>query len=127
MSGVIKVAADFYPKRIYHCPCLLQLVKQIYHDDFRGYSEIVTAVSIFKPSSTLVFSTRVENNEICFLMCNVHMLVILQAEANYDCGCVSQSEDDYIFDELNKSYCNDCVKYYTRKVYDIFPLKIFNE
>ena len=52
------VPADFYPKKVYSCPCLTYLINQIFDADIR---EILLAVAICKMLSTLVFSTRVEN------------------------------------------------------------------
>ena len=64
-------------------------------------------------------------------MCDAHMLLILQAEANYDSTSnydyALESEDDCIFDELSKSYYKDSVRHYMGKVYDILPFEIFNE
>ena len=43
MSSIVKVIADFYPKRMYRGPSLMQLVKQIYDDGFYEYAEIIVA------------------------------------------------------------------------------------
>ena len=104
----------------------MHVVKKIYDDHFCDYAEILAALSISKPSSTLVFTTRVENNKVsCFLMCDEHMLLILWAKANYDCA--SENDDDFFLESLNERYCKSYVKHYMKKVYDIFPFDIFNK
>ena len=45
MYDVIRAPADFYPGRVYYCTCLMELVSQIYHDDFCLYAEILRAVA----------------------------------------------------------------------------------
>ena len=63
----------------------MYVIKQIYDDSLSNYAEILTALSIYKSGSALIFTTHVENKESCFLMCDQHMSLILRAEANYDC------------------------------------------
>ena len=70
------MSADFYPKRMYQCPCLTYTVNQIYDDGLREYTEISSAILIYKLSPLFVFSTRVENKKSCFVMCDVRMLLI---------------------------------------------------
>ena len=126
MTNIIKLPADFYPKKMYRCPFLMHVVKQIYDDDFRDYTEVLAALSNYKPSSTLVFTTQVENNkESCFLMCDQHILLILRAEANYDCA--SESDDNFLLESLNKRYCKNCAKHCMKKLYYIFRFDIYNE
>ena len=91
----IEVVTDFYPKRVYRCPYLTQLVNQIYGVGLREYAKILMAVSICRMPPVFVFSTHVENKESCFLMCVVHMKLILRAEANYD--CTTETSDEFLF------------------------------
>ena len=77
------VPADFYPKKVYCYPYLINVIKQIYDDSLRNYAEILNA--LLKSASTLVFITRVENKESYFLMRDQHMSLILLAGANYNC------------------------------------------
>ena len=51
------------------------------------------------------------------------MELVLRVEAHYD--CTSEEEDNLIFDELWKSYCENCIRHYLNKVYDIFPFENF--
>ena len=119
------MSADFYLKRVYSCPCLTYTVNQICDDGLREYTEISNTILIYKLSQVFAFSTRVENKRSCFVMCDLHILLILHAEASYD--CTSETNDDFLFEGLNKRYCKDCVKHYLRKVYDIFPFTAFNK
>ena len=43
-----EVLADFYPKRVCRCPCLMYVVKQFYDDSLRNSAEILDALSIYK-------------------------------------------------------------------------------
>ena len=36
---------NFFPKRVYHCPCLKKALDEIYNVDTRSYSEIILALS----------------------------------------------------------------------------------
>ena len=94
-----KVPTDIYPKKVYRCPCLMYVIKQIYDDSLRNYAEILAALLICKSASTLIFTTGIKNKEICFLMCDQHMSLTLRAETNYD--CTSKNNDDFLFAELN--------------------------
>ena len=74
------VPADFYPKKVYLCPCLTYLTNQVFDADICECSKILQAVSNCKMSPTLVFSTRVEYSTSCFLIFAVHLELILLAE-----------------------------------------------
>ena len=50
-------------------------------------------------------------------------MLVLRVEAH--CDCTSEDEDDFIFDELRKSYWKNYIKHYLSKVYDIFPFENF--
>lgn len=49
MTNIIKLPTDFYPKKMYRCPFLIHVVKQIYDDYFRNYTEALAAISNYKP------------------------------------------------------------------------------
>ena len=60
----------------------------------------------------LVFSTRVENRTSCFIICAVHLDLILMTETKY--LCASYAESHFYFMSLSRRYCKHCVAYYLR-------------
>lgn len=71
------------------------------------------------------FCTRVEKKTSCILVCATHLEIVLMTGINYFCS--SEDRGDFLFQNLYKRYCNHCVKYYLRKIYDIYPFNVFNE
>ena len=56
-----KVPAEFYPKKLYRCPCLTYLINEIYNAGTWKYSLILKAIEIGKMLSIFVFGTRTED------------------------------------------------------------------
>ena len=88
----------------------------------KNYTEILRGVAELMPSTIdLVSSNRVgDYRQDCLLLCDSHVILVLQNEAHFD--CTSEEEDnDLIVDELGRSFCNSCVTHYVKKTLDIFP------
>ena len=77
------------------------------------------ALTIYKMSSTLAFNTHVENRTSCFIVCPVHLDLILMAETKY--LCASERESDFYFMSLSRRYCEHCGAHYLRKVHKNVP------
>ena len=75
-----------------------------------------------------VFSILVENRINCFIVCAVHLDLILLAETKY--LYTSEAESDFFFISLRRRYRKHCVKQKkssSRKVHQNFLFTIFNE
>ena len=66
------MSTDFFPNKVYCCPCLTYLLLQTHNADIQKWETIKQVVTIHKTSSMLVFSTHVENRASC--ICAVHLI-----------------------------------------------------
>ena len=43
--SLTEVHSEFYPKKLYRCPCLIYLIGQIYDAGNRNFSQILSAIT----------------------------------------------------------------------------------
>ena len=80
-------------KVFYRCPCLMHLVHEISSKNIHSYLAILETISISCVTPEQFFSLHVENKTSCMIMCQVHLILTLLLETNYECA----SESDNVF------------------------------
>ena len=115
---------DFFPKKVYRCPCVLPAVKHCFKNDEYSLCEILESDKSFDYGERLPFSeifcTKVGNEkEDCLIVCIEHLRIILISKRKF-----KRTTEDYenglvipIFDE---PYCRGCVKKYMRQLFSYF-------
>ena len=56
--------AEFYPRKVFRCPCLALFINEIFNTDVREYSQILKAILCYKKMPEHVFNARIEKNVI---------------------------------------------------------------
>ena len=120
-----QVPAEFYPKKVFHCPCLAFFISEIYNVNIHEYSQILKAISYCKMAPEQVYSTRTKQNANSIITCAHNLKQFLVAERKY--SCTSKAEGDFWFKGLDRHYCKQCIKYYLKKMTKTYLNKVSNE
>ena len=81
---------DFFPKKVYRCPCVLPAVKHCFKNDEYSLCEILESDKSFDYGERLPFSeifcTKVGNEkEDCLIVCVEHLRIILISKGKFKC------------------------------------------
>ena len=126
--------ANFFPGKVYRCPCLLSVVDDCFENDFNSFVEIHDEVVEFTLENGLgrIFSTKCGSElKDCIFCCHKHLTVIILGRKQYDCTDEISFENLTIyFNEkkdvcIGKTFCKGCIKNYLRKSFDYFYFKEF--
>ena len=126
--------ANFFPEKVYHCPCLLSIIYDCKENEQYSFVEIHDEVlqHTLEKGIGKIFAVKCGNFlKDCIFSCNNCLSVIILGKQKYYCT------DDVSFDNLtifyNKSKteiegrtsCKGCIKYYLRKNFDYFYFEEF--
>ena len=127
--------ANFFPQKVYRCPCLLSIIDYCHENDLNSFIELHDAVWDFileNGDMGKVFAVRCgEKKKDCIFCCEKHLAVMILAQEKFDCT------DDQFFDNLTiyyneskvmcvgKTFCTGCIKHYLRKSIGYFYFKEF--
>ena len=75
--------ADFYPKKMYWCPCLTYLFNEIYNADICNYSTILKAITIGKMLPILLFCTKTDRRMNGIAVCTLNLKQFLLAGLHF--------------------------------------------
>ena len=126
--------SNFFPKKVYRCPCLLSVIDDCRENDLYSFMEIHDEVVQYTLEEGFgrIFSMKCgEELKDCIFCCHKCLSVIILGKKEYDCT------DDISFDNLTiffnesktsvvgKTFCKGCIKNYLRKSFDYFYFKEF--
>ena len=127
--------SNFFPQKVYRCPCLLSVVDECYENDLNSYTELHDEVWDFALKNSeigKIFSVKCgEKLKDSIFCCEKHLSIIILGIKKFDCT------DDQFFDNLTvyyneseeicigKTYCKGCLKHYLRKSISYFYFKEF--
>ena len=124
--------ANFFPEKVYRCPCLLQVIDQCFENDDNSFVEIHDEVVSFVLENGLpkVYAIKCgENLKDCIFCCEKHVSIMVFAKKKIDCTAEISFETLTInYDDDNddeKTFCKQCVKKYLRDSVDYFFFKKF--
>lgn len=111
---------NFYPKRIYPCPCLSYILNQVVStENVTGYNDITKGITeLCSGSRSIVYSVRVQNKTNAMIVCNSHMTISAVSEAKYN--CTSAVKNDLFFKATQKRFCVDCVRHFCENFCSLF-------
>ena len=115
---------DFFPKKVYRCPCVLSAVKHCVENSEHSLGEILESVKSFDYGELLPFSeifcTKVGNEKEDFLIvCIENLRIILIYKRKFKCT-TEDCENTLVIPILDKRYCRGCVKKYMRQLFSYF-------
>ena len=81
---------DFFPKKVYRCPCVLPAVEHCFENDKNSLGEILKSVKSFDYGEPLlssdIFFTKVGyEEEDCLIVCSLYLRIILILKRKFKC------------------------------------------
>ena len=121
---------DFFPIKIYRCPCVLSAVKHCFENGEHSLREILESVKSFDYGEPLhfseIFCTKVGNKkEDCLIACIEHLRIVLISKRKIKCT-TEDCENTLVIPIFEERYCRGCVKKYMRQMYWYFYFVNFN-
>ena len=115
---------DFFPKKVYRCPCVLPAIKHCFENDEYSLGEILESVYSFDYGELLPFSeifcTKVGNEkEDCLIVCVEYLRIILISKRKFKCT-TKDYKNALVIPIFNEWYCRGCVKKYMRQLFSYF-------
>ena len=115
---------DFFPKKVYRCPCVLSAVKHCFENGEHSLGEILESVKSFDYSEPLpfseIFGTKVgKEKEDCLIVCIEHLRIILISKRNFKCMS-EDCENTLLVPIFDERYCRGCVKKCMRQLFSYF-------
>ena len=114
---------DFFPKKVYRCPCVLPAVKHCFENGEHSLGEILESVKYFDYGEPLPFSgifcTKVGNEkEDCLIgLSDIgHLRIILISKIKFKCT-TKDCENTLLIPIFDERYCRGCVKKYVRRLF----------
>ena len=127
--------ANFFPRKVYRCPCLLSTIEDCYQNDLNSFIELHDEVWNFALDNNdigKVFAVKCgEKSKDCIFCCEKHLSIIIFGKKKFDCT------DDQSFDNLTlyyneskevligKTFCKGCIKHYLKESICYFYFKEF--
>ena len=126
--------ANFFPAKVYRCPCLLSVIDDCYDNDLNSFVELHDEVVFYTLEKGLgrIFAIKCGDELMdCIFCCSEHLKVVIFGKKNYDCTDKPSFENLTIyFNEkkdvcVGKTFCKGCIKNYLIKSYNYFVFKEF--
>ena len=126
--------SNFFPDKVYRCPCLLAVIDDCKENDQYSFVEIHDEVLqyTFEKDIGKIFAVKCGSLlKDCIFCCHNCLSVIILGKKKYDCT------DNISFDNLTifynksktkiegKTSCKGCIKNYLRKNFDYFYFEQF--
>ena len=82
----------FSPKKVYHCPCMTHVIKQIRNLKIRRYDDMKRAVEDLCGGNggRQMYGICVDNKENVMLLYYAHLNIVAMSEVRYDCTSSSE-------------------------------------
>ena len=127
--------SNFFPQKVYRCPCLLSIIEDCYENELNSFVELHDEVWNFALDNSdigKVFAVKCGKKlKDCFFCCEKHLSIMIFAKKKFNCT------EDQSFDNLTlyyneskevcigKTFCKGCIKHYLRDSICYFYFKEF--
>ena len=120
--------SNFYPKKIFHYPCLLGIVVECWQEGLRSYDQIYEKISnsnLFSGSYSII-GCRVDKKKSCLFLCHMHLSQMLMGIYVHD-TCVEKEENQqFYFKYLKLKLFKSCVLHFMRQNFSIYAFLKMN-
>ena len=125
---------NFFPEKVYRCPCLMQVIDECYENEQDSFVEIHDEVASFVLERGLpkVYLLKCGSNlKDCIFRCEKHAAIMVLGKKKIDCTSEFSFESLTIYfnedkqNVIGKTFCKGCVKKYLRDSICYFYFKEF--
>ena len=110
----------FFPRKVYRCPCLANVITSCLHDGIYALADILDEIKQTKcTESTRIFCVKCgKDDQNVVFSCGDHMSILVVSAKMYGCTELPNNKNltIHLFDGL-KTYCCGCVRKYLREMY----------
>ena len=126
--------SNFFPEKVYRCPCLLAVIDDCKENDLYSFVEIHDEVleHTLEKGIGKIFAMKCGVDlKDCIFCCHNCLSVIILGKKQYDCtDNISFDNLTIFFNEsktsiVGKTFCKGCIKNYLRKNFDYFYFEEF--
>ena len=121
----------FFPRKVYRCACLGQVITHCLHNGIYALSDIIDEIKQIKydgDENKKIFCVKYgDNNSDVAFTCGDHMAVLIFVAKRYTCTELPNDTNVTIniFDG-SQTYCCSCIRKYLREMYHYFHLVNFD-
>ena len=119
---------DFFPKKVYRCACLFQVIEESCDSGDHSLVEILNNIKKFdfigryyEPLAKVFCVACCDERKDCIFGCEKHLAIVLLAKRKFVC---TQSENartaSVNYDGKKETYCTGCIKHYLRLMFGYF-------
>ena len=102
--------ANFFPLKVYRCPCLMSIIEDCYQNDLNSYVELHDEVWNFTLDNSdigKVFTVKCgEKLKDCIFCCDKHLSIIIFGKKKFDCTDNPSFDNLTLYYNENKELCN---------------------
>ena len=113
----------FFPRKVYRCACLGQVITSCLHNGIYALSDIIDEIKQVEcDESKRTFCVKCgQNNADVVFSCANHMSILIIVAMRYNCT-EPPNETNVTIDifDGSKNYCCGCIRKYLREMYHIF-------
>ena len=118
-----------FPKRVYHCPCLLMFVNECFNHGEHTVADIDRHWKQYNHGNNLscekFFSKIVDANmEHYIIVCETHLKTLLVAAEKITYTSPENTETVFV-EYIDQAFCLDCVRHYLTLMYFVFTFVQF--
>ena len=113
----------FFPRKVYRCACLGQVITSCLHDGIYALADIIDEIKVVRPQETKkIFCIKCcLNDQHVVFSCADHMAILIIVAKRYDCTDVPNFKNVTV-DILgqNKTFCCGCIRKYLREMFHYY-------
>ena len=119
----------FFPRKVYRCACLGQVITSCLHNGIYALSDIIDEIKQVEcDESKRIFCVKCgQNNADVVFSCANHMSILIIVAMRYYCT-EPPNETNVTIDifDGSKTYCCACIRKYLREMYHYFHFLNFD-
>ena len=105
MNSEVQKYGFLFPKRVYHCTCLHQVIEECLDNGEESFLDIVYYLNHFDHKNGLplprIFSSIVgQNKEHCFFVCEAHLRNVILGVRDFKCTASENDEETVCVDYI---------------------------
>ena len=114
-----------FPKRVYHCPCLMTFVDEMENLMINDIDGILIFLKEIEKTEVFskVYCVQLRNQDDLMILCENNLNVSILASSKYDCFV---NEGGVLTEKINKRFCKGWVRSCCSKMAQFFLYKVFN-
>ena len=125
----------FFPRKVYQCACLFQVIKESFHSGDHSLVEILNNIKNFdffaryyEPLVKVFCVTCGDERKDCIFVWEKHLAIVLLAKRKFVCTEIEHEHTAAVeYDGKKEVYCKGCIKHYLRLMFNYFYFVDFEQ